>query len=99
MSCLCLSLNKLYVMLCYVMFMIYVTPTASLIRKTEEGLKLTDNPKTYQKNKTFINLVIGQISELKMAISILYLLLIFFLFVFFVYFLCFNSTKCVLITS
>ena len=56
---------------------------ASLIRKTEEGLKLSDNPKTYQKKKkNLINLVIGQISELKMAISILFLLLIFSLFVF-----------------
>ena len=57
---------------------------ASLIRKTEEGLKLSDNPKTYQKKKVnLINLVIGQISELKMAISILFLLLIFSLFFFF----------------
>ena len=34
------------------------------IGKTEEGRNLTDDPKTYQK-KNFINLVIGQISELK----------------------------------
>ena len=39
--------------------------SSSLIRKTEESRKLTDDPKTYQKKKNFINLVIGQISGLK----------------------------------
>ena len=41
------------------------TSVSSLIRKTEEGRKLTDDPKPYQKKKNFINIVIGQISELK----------------------------------
>ena len=74
-------------------FMISVTPTAKaiqrqnlvFIRKTEEGCKLTHDPKTYQ------------ISELKKGNFYTIFVVKFVLFV--CLFLCFNSTKCALNTS
>ena len=57
-------------------FMISVTATAEVIQRQKVGFKshqkdcrrlMSDDPKTYQKKrKNFINLVIGQISELNM---------------------------------
>ena len=69
------------------------------IGKTEEGRNLTDDPETYQK-KNFINLVIGQISELKKKGNFYtYFVVNIFSVCLFAYFLCFNSNKRALITS
>ena len=71
----------------------------SIIRKSVEGRKLTDDPKTYQKKKNIINLVICQISELKNDNFYTIFVVNIFAVCLFAYFLCFNSNKCALITS